>query len=291
MIKVAINDFDAYDFDSHGSLSAALWDNTSLKDNIQEALLKIVDEFINFLKIDVEIKDIQLTGSLANYNYTKFSDIDLHILFDFSEVDENIELVKDYLHSKKSLWNNKHTIKIKGHEVEIYPQDVNEMHHSTGVYSISNDNWIVKPKPLKQGRPQTNLDDIRKKVEELTSEIDQLLELDDGLEQAERLKEKIVNMRRSGLEDGGEHSIENLTFKVLRRLGYLKKLADEVGDKYDRKFSLDEKKEWWKRRRGLDNKNYRILIGQAARKFKHVKKGGPFKVNPPKKLGLSAPPG
>jgi predicted nucleotidyltransferase len=291
MIKVAINDPVLYDFNSHSSLSSALWGDSSLKDNIRETLLKIVDEFINFLKIDVEIKDIQLTGSLANYNYTKFSDIDLHILFDFSEVDENVELVKDYLHSKKSLWNNKHTIKIKGYEVEIYPQDVDEPHHSTGIYSILNDEWIVKPEPSKLVWARTNLDDIQKKVKELASEIDQLLELDDGLEQAERLKEKIVNMRRSGLEEAGEHSVENLTFKVLRRLGYLKKLADEVRDKYDRKFSLDEKKEWWKRRRGLDNKNYRVLIGKAARKFKHVKKGGPFKVSPPKKLGPSAPPG
>jgi predicted nucleotidyltransferase len=291
MIKVAINDYGAYDFNSQSSLSAALWDNTSFKSDIRETLLKIVDEFINFLKIDVEIKDIQLTGSLANYNYTKFSDLDLHILFDFSEVDENIELVKDYLHSKKSLWNNKHAIKIKGYEVEIYPQDVHEIHHSTGVYSISNDDWVVEPEPLKQVWSRTNLDDIRKKVEELTMEIDQLLELDDGLEQAERLKEKIIKMRRSGLEEGGEHSVENLTFKVLRRLGYLKKLADEVRDKYDRKFSLNEKKEWWKNRRRLDNKNYRILIGQAARKFKHVKKGNPYRINPPKKLGPSAPPG
>jgi predicted nucleotidyltransferase len=291
MIKVAINDPIVYDFNSHGSLSSALWGDTSLKNNIRETLLKIVDEFINFLKIDVEIKDIQLTGSLANYNYTKFSDIDLHILFDFSEVDENVELVKDYLHSKKSLWNNKHAIKIKGHEVEIYPQDVDEPHHSTGIYSILNDEWVIKPESQKIVWARTNLDDIQKKVKELAAEIDQLLELDDGLEQAERLKEKIVNMRRSGLEEGGEYSVENLTFKVLRRLGYLKKLADEVRDKYDRKFSLDEKKEWWKRRRRLDNKNYRVLIGKAAKKFKHAKKGGPYKINPPKKLGPSAPPG
>ena len=37
-----------------------------------------------------------LTGSLANYNWSSFSDVDLHIIVDFSQIDENYELVKGF---------------------------------------------------------------------------------------------------------------------------------------------------------------------------------------------------
>ena len=36
--------------------------------------MDIVDEFVERLDLDAEIKDIIVTGSLANYNWSKFSD-------------------------------------------------------------------------------------------------------------------------------------------------------------------------------------------------------------------------
>ena len=40
------------------------------------------------------------------------------------------------------------------------------------------------------------------------------------------IKDKIRNMRLAGLERSGEFSVENLSFKLLRRNGYLNKLYD-----------------------------------------------------------------
>ena len=54
------------------------------------------------------------------------------------------------------------------------------------------------------------------------------------------LKEKIRNMRKSGLETGGAFSVENLAFKVLRRNGYLKKLNDLKLMSYDKMQSIEE---------------------------------------------------
>ena len=118
-----------YDFNLNSVLNLEFWENESLKPNIKTHLLKIVIEFLNSLNFGVSIKDIDdiyFTGSLANYNYTRYSDVDLHVLFDFSKIDENEKLVEEFLMSKKNLWNNRHNIKIKGFEVEIYPQNIEE---------------------------------------------------------------------------------------------------------------------------------------------------------------------
>ena len=115
--------------------------------DVRTRLLMIADDFFETLDIGwVEIDDIILTGSLANYNWSKFSDVDLHILVDFGEVDENEELVRSYFNSKKNLWNEKHNITVKGYDVELYVQDTDEPHVASGVYSVMWNTWNVKPK-------------------------------------------------------------------------------------------------------------------------------------------------
>tara|TARA_Y100000034_G_scaffold114979_1_gene151673 strand:+ start:837 stop:1562 length:726 start_codon:yes stop_codon:yes gene_type:complete len=235
-IKVNIKSEDPFDFEIKHFLNSKLWNDYQLKEDVREALINIANEFIDFLKLEITPKDIQLTGSSANFNYTKYSDIDLHLLFDFSEIDENEELVEEFLRSKKALWNKNHQITIKEYEVEIYPQSVSEEHYSTGVYSILNDKWVVKPVDGSKD-PQINIENVKNKVHSLVSEIDQQEEEPD-LDRASRIKKKILKMRRGGLEEGGEYSIENLTFKVLRRIGYLKKLNKILNAEYDKKFSL-----------------------------------------------------
>ena len=49
-------------------------------------------------------------------------------------------------------------------------------------------------------------------------------------------------MRRGGLEKGGEYSVENLAFKLLRRTGTIKTIVDAFNNLYDKKLSLDEQK-------------------------------------------------
>ena len=56
----------------------------------------------------------------------------------------------------------------------------------------------------------------------------------------EKMKEKLGDMRRAGLERSGEYSAENLAFKLLRRTGYLKKMYDAYDSDYDSYMSLNE---------------------------------------------------
>ena len=63
---------------------------------------------------------------------------------------------------------------------------------------------------------------------------------EEAYKKTEFLKEKIRNMRKSGLETGGAFSVENLAFKVLRRNESLKKLNDLKLMSYDKMKSIEE---------------------------------------------------
>jgi len=220
----------------HKKLSQIIWESDKLRPEIRDRLLKIAAEFYFFLRIPTPIEDILLTGSMANYNYSKMSDIDLHLLIDFSKVDKNQKIVKDLLDAKRALWNDRHDITIKAHDVEVYAQDKDETHFSTGTYSVIRNEWIRKPK---QKKVEIDFDAIIKKSKNLMSEIDKVLKSPNRLAKIDRLKEKIKKMRQCGLEEGGEYSVENLTFKILRREGYLEKLYDTARADVDAQLSLN----------------------------------------------------
>jgi hypothetical protein len=217
-----------------------------MRDDVKKRLLEISDNFIDSLGVEFFIHDIVLTGSLSNYNWSEYSDVDLHIIIDYSDIKNNdgsetfMNIIKEFFDAKKNIWNEKHDIKIKGFDVELYVQDVNEPHISSGVYSVLNDEWVIEPK-----KETPNIDDrkILEKGEEFGKKIDDLInqEKDDTvLSKIEELRKKIKKFRQSGLESGGEYSYENLTFKLLRRNGYIEKLLDLKNDITDKKLSITQ---------------------------------------------------
>lgn len=225
------------------TLNPNVWQsNSKIKSAIRKRLLKIADDFVEFLDIPwVDIKDITITGSLANYNWSKYSDIDLHVILNYDDVGENEDLVRDYLDSKRKIWNEAHNITIHGFEVELYAQDSAEPHHSTGVYSLEDNSWITKPS---KGGPQLDKNLIKRKASELMTKIDNIIDMSkDGehlkvLNEYEKLWDKIKKMRKTGLEREGEFSYENLVFKVLRRSGYIEKFLEIKTDAYDTLHSM-----------------------------------------------------
>ena len=238
---------DLSSFQFHDELDQDFWNqpDDKLDPEIREKLLVIAKDFWNSLEVgNAEYEDITFTGSLAAHNYSKFSDVDLHILVDFSDIDDKVDLVREYFNAMKSIWNRLHDILIKGYEVEIYVQDINDPHEAQGLYSVLNNEWIKKPVLDKQ---DFDKDNIKKKAAGLMDQIDRLQPLiDDGKYQeaekyADKLKEKIRKMRKTGLETVGAYSVENLAFKVLRRNDYLEKLSDSKRKAYDKMLSL---KEW-----------------------------------------------
>lgn len=216
------------------ALSKKVWgkDEKMLPD-FRQALLKIANEFIDYLGIPIDVLDITMTGSYANYNYTKFSDIDLHVIVDKSTVNDDLDLVSEFFNAKRSFWNNRHDIELKNIDVELYPQDVNEEHSSSGVYSVSNDEWIVKPKKFKDS---FDVDSVKKGAKKIISEIETAINKardEEDIDVIKKVLDKLKKMRSSGLEKSGEMSDENIIYKVIRSQGLLQKLFDVKDEIYD----------------------------------------------------------
>ena len=236
-----INDVEG--IEPQETLEPRLWfSGARFNPRVRKRLIKIAKDFMSNLELgDVELIDIVLTGSLANYNWSSFSDIDLHIVIRYRDVDENSELVREFFNAQRANWNDKHEIEIYGYEVEIYVEDMNEPHVSTGIYSLMEDEWIINP-----SREDVRVDwaNVYRKVSSLMDEIDQIYtffqeeEYKKAFNRATRIKEKIRRFRHCGLAEAGVYSPENVAFKILRRTEYLSKLSSIRITSYDRMMSL-----------------------------------------------------
>jgi len=222
-------------------LNPKIWDNFKIDPETRESLLQIGNDYFESLELEgVELKDIMLTGSLANFNWSKYSDFDLHLVFDFSDVNDDKVLVKKYLDSAGKMWNKQHDIKIKGYDVEIYSQDTDEEHTSSGEYSLLDDRWIKKPSK-QDFKPDESL--IKKKagsimdsVKDMERDFEEGIEYDELNERLKKVWKKIKDGRKAGLEREGEFSIENLVFKLLRRNGYIERILNLKAKAYDKQF-------------------------------------------------------
>ena len=239
-------------FIPHTELNEKVWKNDGLiNSKVRLKLLDIADAFIDSLEVDwVEVDDIILTGSLANYNWSKYSDFDVHILIDFSKVDDRTDLVKNYFNSKRKIWNQEHEdLKIYGFPVELYVQDSKEEHHSSGVYSLETNTWIVKPSKTNFKNVKLNKSLILKKTSDVVEKINDLCNLFNTTKdkhQLELLYKKIKNLqdkirgaRKDGLKRSGEYSPFNILYKVLRRIGYLDIIHELKTKIYDKINSIN----------------------------------------------------
>ena len=231
-------------FQLHAELQADIWQDELLNPEVQARLVEIAEDFLEGLDIDVEMEDLRFTGSLANYNWSQYSDVDMHIIVDFSKINKDTELVKAYFDEARMRWNDKHRIMIHGFEVEIYVEDTDEDHKSSGLYSILEEEWINKP----------DLDDAaidfataQKKAADFISRTQGIAKLvaeeefEKALKRIDRTKEKIRDMRKAGLEsEEAEFSPENIAFKILRRDDVLKQLNDLKQISYDKLMTIKE---------------------------------------------------
>ena len=92
----------------NNELNSLLFNNDKLLPEVKEKLENITDNFIELLKeneIKVKLKDILVVGSNASYNYSKDSDIDLHIIVDGSiyEDKEKNELLDKIYNAYKTI--------------------------------------------------------------------------------------------------------------------------------------------------------------------------------------------
>lgn len=223
-------------------LNPALWikkgDNYILKPEVKNKLTEIANAFFDYLEIKTKFEDIYFIGSMASYNWTSQSDIDLHLLFDYKKINKNTDLVEKYFDIKKKYWNDSHNIQIYGFDVELSCQEIGAPFYSKAVYSIKDGKWLNFPDKEKFLIDKQSL---KNRIITLVNKIENLEEIKDEkklIASARKIKDKIKKMRKSGLEKGGEFSIENLAFKYLRNNGYIAKLMKIKKDALDKNLSL-----------------------------------------------------
>ena len=223
-------------FELKDELNGRFWDeDMRLDQHIRKALLIIAKDFIDEYDLGTyDIEDVVITGSIANYNWSKeYSDIDLHIIMETSELNSNIELAKVMCDALRGIWNKTHTdISVGGFPVEIYIQDAHEPHKSSGVYSLLDDKWLTEP----------SLDKLEKDFDEATVQerVSYYMNIIDDLEERltiespeEIYKEACMFMDKIKAERAAsmkgekvELTTGNIIFKALRRSNYIEKLLN-----------------------------------------------------------------
>lgn len=228
-------------------LNPRVWgEDGEINSRVRLRLLDIADEFIDTLNVNwVKPEDIILTGSLANYNWSRYSDFDLHILMDFKKVDKRVDFVREYFNSKKTLWNEQHeNLKIYGFPVELYVQDTNEEHTASGIYSLNKNKWIKEPEQDELKSMKLDKPTIKAKSLKFMGIIDKLCDKYNGEKDEHKLEtlskkiketwDSLKRVRKNALKNGNEMSVGNLVWKCLRRLGYTEKLMDLKYKSYDK---------------------------------------------------------
>jgi hypothetical protein len=180
----------------------------------------------------VEVEDIIVSGSQANYNYSPYSDLDLHFVVDYAGVKCDME-VDELFDTKRKLWKEQHDIKIHGIPVELYVEDKMKPAVSS-VYSLLSRKWLKKPNPQAVIWDKHQVED---EVKKWTAFIDTAVN-SNNLEVCRRVKEMLSIYRKDGLAQGGEFSVPNLAFKSLRNAGKVQKLMDKIGELFDRQLSI-----------------------------------------------------
>lgn len=229
---------ESVSFQIHDKLNPTFWDGEMLRPKVRSQLKKIAMAWLDYVGIEKSsVEDILLLGGNAGYNYTKYSDLDLHVVIDMSKAPDCPDLLSDYFKDKKQLWTLTHDIKVYGHSVEPYIEEVGKKRRKNqGVYSIKNNKWVIFPGKF---TGEVDRDLLKAKVSDMMDKINSVIKHSNNVSVLESLLKKIRDMRNAGLDKSGEFAFENLVFKELRNKGYIDKLADHIIKLQDKSLTLE----------------------------------------------------
>lgn len=244
ILEIKSSDINVTEMMPKNELNEKFWVNGRLNSKVRVRIMDIADDFIDFLNIKwVKPIDVIFTGSLANFNWTKFSDIDIHILIDFSKVYKDIDFVNDYFEMKKRIWSQEHdSLKIYGFPIELYVENSDNVSFSSGVFSIEKNKWIKFPSKFNENNINEKF--IKYKSSSIINKIDCLYdkskktnnenELNKICSEAKKLFKKLKFERKKCLSENGEVGNWNIIYKIIRKNGRLEKLWNISSNIYDK---------------------------------------------------------
>jgi hypothetical protein len=215
------------------NLNPLLWSNGALRPEVRSALIKTAADFKQFVGIPFEVEDIVITGSQASYFYNKHSDLDLHLIVDYTNIDCDTEL-EELFDTKRLLYNTKTNIKIRGIDVELYVE--NKKMPATGAsWSLKDNQWKVEPNPAESIEIDTA--EINKMYRVWRKIILFIIRSND-VKTAKKLLDLLRKYRKLGLKQTGEYGVANLVYKTLRNEKILEKLSNFLEQAHDRDLSI-----------------------------------------------------
>jgi hypothetical protein len=218
----------------HQELNPLLWQGDQLKPEVRLALLHIAHKFEIFLGIDIVVRDRIITGSQTSFTYTEASDIDLHIIVDYSAITDCAVPVHELFDTKRKLWKEQHSIDIHGIQVECYVEDTAQPVRGH-VYSLDEDAW-VSHQPT-QASVQSLPPDVVKQAAWWTDRIKTAI-ASRNLAVMISTARLLRDYRGRGLGKEGEMGTANITYKTLRNNGVIHDLIKAVRRLEDRAMSL-----------------------------------------------------
>lgn len=217
--------------EQHQELNPKLFEGDKLRPEVLGQIKEIVDLFLEELaedEIKIKVVDVILVGSNVNYNYSKHSDLDVHIIADTKGLDSSVQVYASLYSAYRSLFNKRFEIDFYNIPVELYVETEGMPRVSNGIYSVLKNDWIQKPEPT--DIPTIDYEVLNRVLIRWENKCKKLLNMDVAKVDPDKVAElidEIYALRKEGLNsEDGEFSTKNLIFKELRNIGYLEDLKN-----------------------------------------------------------------
>lgn len=203
-------------------LNPDLFQYGKLNSSVETKVNTIVDKFIQSSKYNPENYETILFGEFVSYFWTKDNNFYIGIVFDYSKLGDNLEMIESYFIQKCFNFNKKSELKIESMKVKIktFDSKANLLYES--VYSVVKKNWVKKPS---QEPKDFERSDVLEKIADISHSIELLdsIKTEDKKRKALQVISSKISSYHRAYENKNFNSEEYIVFNSLKSSGHLQK--------------------------------------------------------------------